>query len=414
MHSGDDVFYHQKHQNQQCKRGGGALTYKAFDDNLNSQEKLKYHFHILTNNFSQNTIDRFYALEKELNALYPCSIHIHQLDDSIFKDLPKLGANHTTYFRLKLVSLLDTSVKTCLYLDVDMLVLGDLRALFALDLQDKVLAAVYDERTQSKRILKSLNLEYKDIAFCKTYFNGGCMLINLEEFRKQNLEQKCLELMPNYDLKAHDQDILNALVQGQKVLKLPYEYNIFVHSYSFVRANDERKKFDVDYSRKELNFALKNPIILHFTNEHKAWFAPHNYINEKGEFLGEIWWRYALQTPIFKDELYAEYKNLQEALELQEPYTDEIAFLMIQCTKSFLGYLQMPFVIFQAIKKYEHDKTGLKKRKLEEHNLGFELRKIAFKAYWRRKEGKMLSLPYQAYRTQLRVRKYGLNKLKEE
>lgn len=64
-------------------------------------------------------------------------------------------------------SILPSYVEKCLYMDVDMFCLSDIRKLFFVDLEDKVLAAVTDFATWNIRFLKFRKLKYLFKGFLK-------------------------------------------------------------------------------------------------------------------------------------------------------------------------------------------------------------------------------------------------------
>lgn len=120
-----------------------------------SKRQEGYIFHILSDLVSEQTREKLERLEKSLNQTYPCTIQVHIMQECDFKRFPKCGAAHSNYlpyYRLKMDAFLDREVEKCLYLDSDMLCLFDIRELFALDLSDKIVAAVGDCGTKHRKI----------------------------------------------------------------------------------------------------------------------------------------------------------------------------------------------------------------------------------------------------------------------
>ncbi len=104
---------------------------------------------------SKQAREKLKGLEKSLTEIYPCTIQVHIMQEFDFKQFPKCGAAHSNYlpyYRLKMDAFLNREVEKCLYLDSDMLCLFDIRELFALDLSDKVVAAVGDCGTKNRKI----------------------------------------------------------------------------------------------------------------------------------------------------------------------------------------------------------------------------------------------------------------------
>lgn len=198
----------------------------------------------------------------------------------------------STYYRLIIDRLLPTDVNYAAYLDIDMLVLTDIRKLFEQnDISDKVLGAVIDPGTSNK----DPKLAYEPFTFIyhkdnpskqlqisrESYFNAGLLLINLKEWRKHNIGEDCLNLAPKVNLQFHDQDLLNYFCQG-KVKLLQPSWN-FQHTMFHVLYNPETQKYDIcsifnqdkhwfsttPNAAEFEQFAL-TPYIVHFS-DHKPW-----------------------------------------------------------------------------------------------------------------------------------------------
>ena len=129
-----------------------------------------------------------------------------------------------SYYRLFIASLFPQYDKI-LYLDCDLVVLGDIAKLYHTDLGEHILGAVVDQYV-------SVTPEFREYAQNAVgvdpdkYINTGVLAINLDAFRKSNIEQKFIELITKYafDLLDPDQAYLNYLCQG-KILALPNGWN---------------------------------------------------------------------------------------------------------------------------------------------------------------------------------------------
>ncbi|GAB2179962.1 glycosyltransferase [Denitratisoma sp. agr-D3] len=157
---------------------------------------------------------------------YGAALDFIDLEQGLLADLPLDG--HLTspliYARLLLPRLLPASLERVLYLDSDTLVLGDIGALFRVDLADHPLAAVADVAHVPMGARLGLPPG--------TYFNAGVQLMNLSHWRQQTLGERCLDslIQPGAGERfaALDQDALNAQVQG-RYLALPDDYNLALH-----------------------------------------------------------------------------------------------------------------------------------------------------------------------------------------
>ncbi|HED6016198.1 TPA: hypothetical protein R5V96_001829, partial [Campylobacter jejuni] len=139
-------------------------------------------------------------LRKDLSKYYPIEIVYHYIDNDLFQNCANVGAasnNKITYFKMIIPTILDKKIKYCLYLDVDVLVVRDIRKIFTLELKDnEYLAGVldFDWLNQVDFISK---YDHKNIKsnLKKSYVNTGMMYINLDLWRKDDISQKCLDFL---------------------------------------------------------------------------------------------------------------------------------------------------------------------------------------------------------------------------
>lgn len=280
-----------------------------------SKRQEGYIFHILSDSVSGQTREKLERLEKSLNQTYPCTIQVHIMQEYDFKRFPKCGAAHSNYlpyYRLKMDAFLDREVEKCLYLDSDMLCLFDIRELFALDLSDKIVAAVGDCGTKHRKIKFVQKGQKKLHFFDENYFNSGFLLLNAKEYRKYAIENKCEELASccTY-ITAADQDLLNATIPQDKVLKLPYAYNFQTICFCYCICKDENPN-RLNYTRAEFTKSFKSPKILHFGE--KPWKYLKSYLDSEGRNISALWWDYVAKTPAFGQELLASKENAQDYL----------------------------------------------------------------------------------------------------
>lgn len=314
-----------------------------FDD-LSAENRAEgYIFHILSDQVSTATQNKLKALEKSLNEIYPCLIITHILNDDEFSDFPVSGAaysNFLPYYRLKLKNYLNPSVDRCLYLDSDMLCLCDLRELFAIDLKDNILAAINDPGSKKRKIKFKQNSNIITHKFTNDYFNSGFLLINTKAYIENKIEQKCQSLAQNATyIKAADQDLLNATIPANKLLKLPISYNFSSISFCFAICKDEQNH-RLNCSRAEFMQSYKKPKIIHYGE--KPWRFLKSYTDSQNRNINDIWWEYAASTPEFKDELMAMKNDINEYKVFAT-----LGFEILKALKSVFGY----FVIKNLIDK---------------------------------------------------------------
>lgn len=129
-----------------------------------------------------------------------------------------------TYYRLFIASLFPQYDKI-VYLDCDLVVLGDISKLYNIDLGDNILAAAPEQYVQNTAEFR----RYAEVALGVDpdgYVNAGVLVINLKEFRKNNIEGQFIDLITGYDFELLDPDqaYLNYLCRD-KIHMLPNGWN---------------------------------------------------------------------------------------------------------------------------------------------------------------------------------------------
>ncbi|MBZ7937989.1 glycosyltransferase family 8 protein, partial [Campylobacter molothri] len=287
----------------------------------------KYIFHIIINQVSDQTRAKLIDLQNDLNRYYPCEIIIHNIDDSIFhkENLIAWYGNYATYYRLKIASLLDENVNICLYLDVDMLVMSDLRQLWTLDLSGYLIATP-PFILKFHREIQAIDTNEVDFIQNSFYFNSGFMLINLDFWRKQEIEKKIFKYLIRYKYPTTpDELVLNQLIKENEILKLYPCWN-----YPAGMFNLEEMGHEVSYYgeiSKDVYFAFPRHIytdydinIVHFFLCPKPWNI-NNFVNKEYKlahlFFRKEWWKIAHETSAFIEDLIKIEKMIdQNALEI--------------------------------------------------------------------------------------------------
>ncbi len=248
----------------------GTLLTSIFENNKNRDIEI----YILTDYIDEVNRGKF----KILADLYNQKINIIDIDIESFKHLPFGGKfeNITlaTYYRLLIPSVFPQLYNKVLYLDCDIIIRSDLYELWSLNVDNCAFAAVEDALSQIMECPVRLGYDVSEL-----YYNAGVLLYNLVYLREMHFFQK-VEAYCRTNLvhiKFHDQDIINALCHG-KIQKIPIKWNI-MDSFLF-----REPCIDSDY-RKELDNALQNPNIIHYTGVLKPWFKECNH-----PYKSEYWY----------------------------------------------------------------------------------------------------------------------------
>jgi lipopolysaccharide biosynthesis glycosyltransferase len=151
-----------------------------------------------------------------------CQILFYDIDksyDNLFI-IPN-GMSHFVkegYYRLFFPALIDPEIKKLIYIDADTLILQDLTPLYNYNTNSKPIAAAPDKGMFPRPELGTIEKN--------SYFNSGVMVIDTEEWRKQEVFKESLAFLRAYPEKIiwADQDVLNAVLLGNWQ-KLDYEFN---------------------------------------------------------------------------------------------------------------------------------------------------------------------------------------------
>ena len=129
-----------------------------------------------------------------------------------------------TYYRLFIASLFPQYEKI-LYLDCDIVVLGDIAKLYNTELGNNILAAAPEQFVQNTPQFRN----YARVALGVDpdgYVNAGVLVMNLKAYRENHIEEQFIKLITAYDfdLLDPDQAYLNYLCRG-KIMMLPHGWN---------------------------------------------------------------------------------------------------------------------------------------------------------------------------------------------
>ncbi|QQL51014.1 glycosyltransferase family 8 protein [Mucilaginibacter ginkgonis] len=164
-------------------------------------------------------------------------LHFHLVKDVMGKNVnipyfnnPRLPV--TTFFRLFIASFMPADTEKVLYLDSDMIVLGDLKELFDLDLSNHIIGAVQDPNIVTLGCSWGggvQNWEALGYQSDDPYFNAGLLLINFKKWVEFDVTSKALEAAAKYQryIKWGDQYCLN-VVLANRWLHLDPEWNHLV------------------------------------------------------------------------------------------------------------------------------------------------------------------------------------------
>jgi lipopolysaccharide biosynthesis glycosyltransferase len=167
-----------------------------------------------------------------------------------------------TYYKIDLPNLLP-NLNKIIYLDCDIVILGDLSEIWNTDIKDKIIIAAQDpdiwmEKTYDNffRLSKKTN-----------YFNSGVMLMDLNMMRAENISQQTIAFIKeNNDKLFHwDQQALNFILLNRWE-RISSQWNL---GSGLELANNY---FDTTLSKEDFYLAKKQPKLIHYSSRFfKPW-----------------------------------------------------------------------------------------------------------------------------------------------
>lgn len=245
---------------------------------VHSNKHNKITFHLFVNNISNEEKEKIKSLVTD-----NCTVIFYDVNTTLLKDCPINPQIHSRsiakYFRILIPTIIDDKIEKILYLDCDIIVVKDLSDLFKIDLGEKAIGVVYDQKPFEIENFNRLKIDKE-----AGYFNSGVMMINNKVWKEKEYSKMIFELIEKEkdNLEWEDQDALNMMFSDNKVL-YSLEYNL---------QNDmlyiDNKIYWKDC--EQLNQAINHPSIIHFCGN-KPWkkSCKHPY--------KQLWLDYLYETP---------------------------------------------------------------------------------------------------------------------
>ena len=196
--------------------------------------------------------------------------------------------NEASYYRIIVPEVMPNYEKV-IFTDIDLIFNADIKKLYEINIDNYPLAAcidgVWDELLEKdvpigKTRTKNYTYNILNIAKGDNYYNTGVIIININEFKKNDYCSKLMKIIAENNLVYQDQDALNKLLT-RKIFTLDENFNkqIAHKSYHYIP-----------------KFKAKNYNIIHWIGPNKAWL-------DKRKSLAGLWWKYAKRTPFYNETL---------------------------------------------------------------------------------------------------------------
>jgi lipopolysaccharide biosynthesis glycosyltransferase len=297
-----------------------VATYSLLE---NANKEYFYKFYILHTDIPEKDQLKLNENLKEFKNI--CSmefINMHNKFEDIWGKISvKLHFSKEVLYKL-LVSSMFKEYDKLITTDVDVVFLGDISKSFE---DFKV-----DDNYYYAGVKPLTSLEIYGNPYEKNYTNkeqrrlnsmcGGYIIYNLKNMRKDCIEEKFIKFLDKYNKKLvfAEQDVLNYIGYG-KIKFLPLEYVTCSYFWELFEIKKLKKTKDRNYSKKEIEYAMNNPIQLHYASTEKPWKNINTYKSEE-------WFKYIVKTKYLKEYLL----YLENSYKPSEPYINKSTLFRIK------------------------------------------------------------------------------------
>lgn len=247
-----------------------AVTLQSLVDNSSSSNQ--YSIKILHTNVNEENKRKISKYQRENIDIEFVNLncYVEKVKDKLFT---RDYYTNTTYFRLFIPELYPQYEKA-LYLDSDTVVLADIAELYNTDIGENLVAAAQEGVIQNIKAYQDYVEKVVGVASYKRFFNAGVLLMNLNELRRFQFQEKILYLLSTVKYSViQDEDYLNRMCKGR---------------VKFVDSTWNKMPIDID------NVKIENIKLIHFNYVYKPWHFDN-------VLYGEIFWEYAKKTEFIND-----------------------------------------------------------------------------------------------------------------
>ena len=222
-------------------------------------------FHIVSNDISDADIS---YIKKYIPSQYEFKYYNYRNE---FLDTAKTTYRYPQeiYYRLFVQCYLKQEIKRILYLDVDTIVIKNLKNFYEQPFEDSFFIGA----TNIKKALTTFNNVKNKAKLDSHYLNTGVLLINVEDLRKkQSIDELNQYILKNEKrLFLPDQDVLNALYGHNVKLVNHLKYNLSDRAITKYNLMKLVSKIDLDWVNE-------NAYIIHYYGKNKPWLPDYKGI----------------------------------------------------------------------------------------------------------------------------------------
>ena len=194
----------------------------------------RYQFYLLDCGISEGNKRKLAAWDLGGNTL--TVMPMTQLE--VFDKLARLSSYYppANFYRMLLPEIFP-HIEQAIYLDSDIVVVGDLGELWDIDLGDKLMGVVFMEPDFISSQFMALHKERYQIPLEHRYFNNGVMLMNFTRLKAWGYSEKLLALVRQFSnqiLVTPCETIFNKAFENQELLALHPRFN-FLNTFPYAK-----------------------------------------------------------------------------------------------------------------------------------------------------------------------------------
>lgn len=228
----------------------GISLISVFENNKDEKEIVVY---LISKGITKENIEILDSICKSYNR----SLIVVKFEDICF-DLPpcSVGRHLETIYAKVFFSRIEGLDKV-LYLDSDVVVVGNLKPLWETDLSEKYMGVVETTYTKGKKAL--------GIPRSTPFFNDGVVLVNVDYCRENNLISKVIEQVNAFggNPPVLSEGVLNKIC-GQNVKYISLRYNLISGNLYFGLYDYDYLFEQLHYEKEDLIDSCENPVIVHY------------------------------------------------------------------------------------------------------------------------------------------------------
>ena len=266
----------------------GVSIVSLYENNRDWEDIIVY---ILDSGITKDNKNRLMSVSRKYQRSDVIFIPAENISKKLSIDVATDRGSLSQYARLFISSDLPKELERILYLDCDTIINKSIKELWNLDLQGKTIGALMDAFSKYYRI--NIDLESND-----TMFNSGVMLIDLNKWKEQDVEERILKFIVKKQgrIQQGDQGALNAILSHDTYCFSPCFNSVTIfYDFTYKEMLTYRKPPHF-YSERAVENAIENPVIIHFTTSifsKRPWMVgcKHKYIQKWMEYKGKSPWK---------------------------------------------------------------------------------------------------------------------------